>query len=49
MYLKSIETLCKIDIQTEKEWFNYENFEKNEIFSLALFHIGVLCTKISNG
>ena len=45
MYLKRIETLCKIDIQIEKEWFNYENFEKNEIFSFAILHIGGLCTK----
>ena len=36
----------RIGIQTEKEWWSNENFEKNQIFLIALFHIGAFCTKI---
>ena len=33
-----------IKIQTEKEWLSNRKFEKNQIFTFALAHIGVLCT-----
>ena len=32
----------RIEIQTEKEWLSNENFEKKQIFLIAVFHIGAL-------
>ena len=45
MHLKRMRIPYRIEIQTEKEWLSNENFEKNQIFTFALAHIGALCTK----
>ena len=45
MYLKRMRISYRIDIQSEKEWLSNKKFEKNQIFTFALAHIGVLCTK----
>ena len=45
MNLKKKRIPYRIEIQTEKEWLNNENFEKYQIFLIALFHIGALCNK----